>query len=136
MKNPYLLYVEDDEIEVIKFIHTLEPYFGNEHIKIANNGKKGWEFLSENALNPPKLIVLDINMPEMNGLELLEKIKGDARLRKIPVIMLTTSDNEKDIMVSYQNQVAGYFVKPFDPEKYTEIISIINSYWETSKTLS
>ncbi len=135
MRKPYILYVEDDEIEVVKFLHSIEPYFDTDAIEIKENGQLGWNFLDKNRAYPPKLIILDINMPEMNGLELLEKIKSDHDLNNIPVLMLTTSENQEDISISYQNQVAGYFIKPFDPDHYQKIIDIINTYWATAKTI-
>ncbi len=134
MNSPYILYVEDDEIEVMKFLHTLKDYDVDKNIKVANDGEQGWDKLEENRVNPPQLIILDINMPKLNGLELLSRIKSDKDFRTIPVIMLTTSENQKDIETSFKNQVAGYFVKPFEPEEYKEIIAIINRYWTVSQT--
>ncbi len=136
MNTPYILYVEDDEIEVMKFLHALKDYDVAKNIKVATDGEQGWQRLEENRVNPPRLIILDINMPKLNGLELLSKIKNDKDFQTIPVIMLTTSENQKDIETSFKNQVAGYFVKPFEPEKYNEIIASINRYWTYSQTLN
>ncbi len=136
MKSPYILYVEDDEIEVMKFLHTIKDYFDSERITVANDGAEGLKVLVENRMHLPKLIILYINMPKMNGLELLSVIKKDSDFKNIPVIMLTTSENKKDVTTSFKNQVAGYFVKPFDPEKYKDIIRVINQYWQQSQTIS
>ena len=132
MKNKYILYVEDDEIEVMKFKMTLESEGFIEDIKVAYNGEEGLNVLNENRKNLPKLIILDINMPKMNGLELLEKIKNDLDFSKIPVIMLTTSSNPNDVLKSYAQHVAGYFVKPFGVDEYRNILKVIKQYWENS----
>ncbi len=133
--SSYILYVEDDEIEVMKFTHSIGKYWDSSRVKIANDGLQALDFMECHRLNLPKLIVVDINMPNMNGLELLEKLKSDNEYKSIPVIMLTTSDNRRDIEFSFKNQVAGYFVKPFKAEKYKEIIKSISHYWLHSESI-
>lgn len=131
--SKYLMYLEDDPIELMKFKMAFKEVQQDIAITSYKNGLEGWEHLIANSNNLPQIIVLDLRMPIMNGFEFLEKLKSNVTFRKIPVIVLTTSDNENDILYSFDHQVAGYFVKPFSTEDYNEIILKINQYWETSK---
>jgi len=79
----------------------------------------------------PDLILLDLNMPRMNGREFLQEIKRDARLRAIPVIILTTSDVERDVIESYDLGAAGYIVKPVDLDQLIQAVKGMESYWFT-----
>lgn len=128
----YILYLEDDDIDAIKFSSTLKNLDFNEEIVIKENGEAGINWLNENRSWLPKIIVLDLNMPMMNGLEFLETIKADEHFKKIPVIVFTTSNNKVDIHSSFENQVAGYMVKPFELKDYTDIITTIKNYWDNS----
>ncbi len=86
----------------------------------------------KNANAPcPDLILLDINMPRMNGREFLASIKADEKLAAIPVVVLTTSDADKDIKASYQMGAAGYITKPVDIDQFIDAISQLNNYWFT-----
>ncbi len=130
----YLLYLEDDPIELIKFQSAFNEINPGITIKSFSNGQEGWDFLIKNPNNAPSVIVLDLKMPVMNGFEFLEKIKNNVSFRKIPVIILSTSNHENDILYSFDHQVAGYFVKPFSTKDYNNIIAKVNEYWQTSKT--
>ena len=79
----------------------------------------------------PDLILLDLNMPRMNGREFLAEIKQDTLLKDIPVVVLTTSDVERDIVASYQLQAAGYITKPVDLNQFTQAIANLGNYWFT-----
>ncbi len=136
MKGSYILYVEDDEIEVMKFQHTMNRFLQEGKIEVAENGEEGLALLDANRANLPKIIVLDINMPKMNGFELLEKIKNDNDFKRVPCIMLTTSNHKSDIDKSFKLSAAGYFVKPFEAEQYHNIIKNIYHYWRLSQTLN
>jgi len=78
---------------------------------------------------PPKLVLLDLKMPRMDGLQVLERLKGDARTRKIPVVMLTSSREEGDLLKSYSLGVNSYIVKPVDFEQFAETVSQVGMYW-------
>lgn len=125
-KEPILL-VEDDIVDqmtvqrALKDIHSSNPLF------IVNNGEEALEFLKKS--NKVWIILLDLNMPKMNGIEFLKIIKQDAALKNIPVIVLTTSKEETDIIESYNLGVSGYMIKPVDYSKYVEVVKTINSYW-------
>lgn len=133
MRNKdYILYLEDDEIDAIKFTSTLKSLDFDKDIIIKENGEQGLQWLEENKTWLPKIIVLDLNMPRMGGLEFLETIKKDVNFKKIPVIIFTTSNNTIDIHSSFEHQVAGYMVKPFEHNDYKEIITLIKNYWDKS----
>ena len=130
----YILYIEDDEIDAIKFAATLKNLNFSEDIVTKENGQEGLDWLFENKNQLPKIIVLDLNMPKMGGLEFMEAIKADEILKKIPIIVFTTSDEKIDIQRSFQYQVSGYMVKPFDQKAYSDIIILIKEYWDKSAT--
>ena len=132
----YILYIEDDKLETMRFQMALHQNKFIGEIKIAENGAKGLEILNEQRHHLPNIIVLDLQMPIMNGFEFLAVIKEDITLRRIPIIILTTSKNETDIFQSYDFQVAGYFTKPFSNREYNGIVKCIKDYWEISKTIS
>jgi two-component system, chemotaxis family, response regulator Rcp1 len=77
----------------------------------------------------PDLILLDLNLPRKNGLEVLEEIKGDSRLRRIPVIMLTTSSSARDVAACYDRGVNCYVVKPLELDDFTALVAAINRFW-------
>ncbi len=132
MKLTNFLLVEDDEIDVM----ALKRAFKNNHIQnkldIASDGVQALDMLYGRNNVPqvcPDLILLDINMPKMNGLELLKTIRSDSKLKSLSVIVLTTSDNEKDKMEAYNLNVAGYILKPVQVDSFIGIMAIINKYW-------
>ncbi len=129
----YILYLEDDAVELMKFEMAFTKLNRTMQIQSFENGLLGWEFLVNNKRHLPKIIILDLKMPVMSGLEFLENIKNHLSLRKIPIIVLTSSEDKNDILFSYENQVAGYFVKPFSIKDYDETIQRINEYWAVSK---
>jgi len=125
-----ILLVEDDEIEMLKFKKALIKI--NSPIKTlsAKNGEEALE-LCENSI--PNLIFLDLKMPRMNGLEFLSLLKKNEKLRRIPVMILTTSNNDKDINDAYKIGVAGYVVKPLRYEKYVAQIKKVIEYWSINE---
>jgi len=131
--KPYILYVEDDDLEVMKFKMALASHKMDYPLEITTNGEEALTFLKSKLYDLPRLILLDLRMPRMNGFEFLEVVKNNVALKRIPIIILTSSNDENDITQSYDLQVAGYFVKPFDPEDYNKMILQIENYWTTSK---
>ncbi|MGI0492094.1 response regulator [Alkalinema pantanalense CENA528] len=131
--DPILL-VEDDRIDVLNVKRGLREIQATNPLYVVEDGEEALEFL-RNAQNPkPALILLDLNMPRMNGLELLQVLKGDPVLKMIPVIILTTSQEEKDRQESFRLSVAGYMVKPLDYENFLEILQAIYQYWLLSQS--
>jgi len=99
----------------------------------SRDGEEALEYLRDDNNRKPYIILLDLNMPKMNGIEFLKIIKGDPVIRSIPVVMLTTSDDERDIAESFYLNVAGYIVKPSDHEQFLETIRIIDLYGSFSE---
>ena len=131
--RPVLL-VEDDTIDAM----TVQRAFRD--LKVTNslahtlNGEEALAYLTEEGNERPCVILLDLNMPKMNGLEFLRHIKADPELRKIPAIVLTTSNEERDIVASFKLSVAGYIVKPVDYQKFVEAVRTIDLYWTLSES--
>lgn len=132
-KSLHLLLVEDNEGDVILTKEAFEESKVITDISIAKNGKQALDFLyqREQFINAsrPDLILLDINMPVYNGLEVLSKIKLDNDLKTIPVIMLTTSNSKKDIDLAYLNHAHNFIKKPLDIQELLEAVLKIEKFW-------
>jgi DNA-binding response OmpR family regulator len=100
---------------------------------IANNGKEALFYLNDEKYQKPAIILLDMNMPKMNGLEFLEIVKNDDELKKIPVIVLSTSKADSDRIDSFNLGIAGYMVKPMDYKKFVDVIKTIHMYWKLNE---
>ena len=128
-----ILLVEDDFVDAM----TVKKVFGKLDISnplhICGNGEEGITWLYENRFNLPGLILLDLNMPKMNGLEFLKEIKSDPDFKMIPVIVLTTSAEERDRVESFNHSVAGYMLKPYKYGEFVEMVQYIRAYWEKSE---
>ena len=129
-----ILLVEDDpgDQKLVK-LSLQNQKIANE-LHIANNGSEALEYLKQNNNGSdgafrPDLILLDLNMPGMSGKEFLKKVKSDQELKTIPVVILTTSDSEKDIMELYNLHASGYVKKPIDLSEFKEAIKQIAEYW-------
>jgi len=127
-----ILLVEDDSVDMM----TVKRAFKD--LKVVNplvhrvNGEEALEYL-RGGDKRPCVILLDLNMPKMNGIEFLKVAKVDEKLKTIPVVVLTTSQEEQDIVGSFKLSVAGYIVKPVDYEKFVEAIKTIELYWTLSE---
>jgi CheY-like chemotaxis protein len=97
------------------------------------NGEEALNFLRNENNSKPCVILLDLNMPKINGLEFLKIIKDDAELRQIPIIVLTTSKDETDKSESFQRSAAGYIIKPTDYKKFVDAIRTVDLYWTLSE---
>jgi len=131
-KKPTLL-VEDDEVDAM----TVQRAFKD--LKVTNelvhriNGEEALKYLRAEDSQMPCVILLDLNMPKMNGIEFLKILKEDEKLKKFPVVVLTTSKEEHDIVESFELSVAGYIVKPVDYKRFVEAIRAIDLYWTLSE---
>lgn len=123
-----VLLIEDDTIETLKFERITNSIELDVDIIVANNGKEALSYLKAGR-NLPDLILLDLNMPKMNGLEFLNKLKGHDTLRSLPTVVLSTSDHQKDIRKSYEAGIAGYIVKPLKYDDYITVIKALLNYW-------
>ncbi len=128
-----ILLVEDNEPDVILTQEAFEEARVANNLYVARDGVEAMEFLRREgpfAGSPrPDVVLLDINMPRKNGLEVLEELKADPELRSIPVIVLTTSQAEEDILRSYQSHASSYVVKPVGFENFFQAIRAFEGYW-------
>jgi len=129
----HILLVEDDDIDVMSIQRSLKK------LKIANplvRAKDGVEALDilrgengQEKLNHPFLILLDLNMPRMGGLEFLDEIRNDEDLKTAVVFVMTTSSDEKDIFAAYEKNIAGYIVKSNAEETFLAALQMLDHYW-------
>lgn len=129
-KEIHILLVEDNEGDIVLAREALEEARIKNRITVITDGEKALEYLFCNDNNrKPDLILLDMNLPKVNGLEVLAKIKADEALKIIPVVMLTTSTSEQDVLDAYRNYVNCYINKPIDLEEFIVVIKNIESFW-------
>jgi CheY-like chemotaxis protein len=128
-----ILLVEDDVVDVMTIKRALKDLKVTNDLVLGVNGEEALDYLKNNSNRTPCLIVLDLRMPKMNGLEFLKNVKNDNNLRKVPVVVLTTSENEEDRSDSFKLGAAGYMVKPADYEKFVETIRTVDLYWTLSE---
>ena len=130
--NLNVLLIEDDTIEIMKLNRTISTLKLNHNIIEANNGEDALKIL-ERKETLPDIILLDLNMPKINGIEFLSILKKDSLLKHIPTIVLTTSNNQKDLLECYKIGIAGYVLKPLRYEDYVSKIEILLSYWSINE---
>lgn len=125
--------VEDNEGDIVLTMEALREAKIKNEIDVARDGEQAMMFLMKEGpyqdVQTPDIIFLDINLPKIDGTQILSMIKNDDALKVIPVIMLTTSDAERDIMKSYYNHANCYITKPVDLDKFIEVIHTIKSFW-------
>ncbi len=131
--NRPILLVEDDEVDVMTVKRAAKIIKIKNPIHHAGDGEAALEYLEENEGKIPCIIILDINMPRMNGIEFLKIIKEDDRFKRIPVIVLTTSKEQQDRYETFNLSVAGYMLKPVDYDQFVEIMDTIKKYWSLSE---
>jgi CheY-like chemotaxis protein len=128
--NRPILLVDDDVVSTMLLQRALSSLHIGNRLHVANNGVEAIQWLKDiKDEDKPCIILLDLKMPKMGGLEFLEAFRRDQSLRTIPVIVLTTSKEQKDIRASYDLGVAGYMVKPVDFLQFIEMIKAIDQYW-------
>ena len=133
-RNLNILLIEDDMIEVMKLNRAKSALQLNHKIIEANNGEDALAAL-ERKDSLPDIILLDLNMPKINGLEFLQILKNDERLRYIPTIILTTSNNQRDLLECYKLGIAGYILKPLKYEDYVSKIEKLLRYWSMNELI-
>jgi CheY-like chemotaxis protein len=131
--NKPILLVEDDEVDRITVQRALREIRVTNQLQIAGNGEEALEILKDANRERPGIILLDLNMPRMNGVEFLRVIKSDDELKRIPVIVLTSSREEQDRVESFNLSVAGYMIKPVDYRQFVEVVRAIDLYWTLSE---
>lgn len=130
-----ILLIEDDVIEVMKLNRAVSSLQLNHRIHEASNGEEALKVLEQKD-KLPDIILLDLNMPKINGIEFLRIIKGDERLRHIPTIILTTSSNQRDLLECFKIGISGYVLKPLKYEDYVSKIEKLLAYWSINELIS
>lgn len=133
-----LLLVDDDEVDVMTVQRALKKNNITNPFYVANNGMEALAMLrgEDNLPRIPlerRLVLLDLNMPKMGGIEFLRELRADPNLRAIPVIVLTTSQEDKDKVEAYHLNVAGYIVKPVTFTNFVKVVAALNQYWTLSE---
>ncbi|MBI5568889.1 MAG: response regulator [Desulfomonile tiedjei] len=131
-----ILLVDDDKVDAMAVKRAIKELNIPNPLKVANNGEQALEYLRDSKNPKPCLILLDINMPRMNGIEFLKVAKQDDSLRPIPIIMLTTSREYEDKYRSFDLGVAGYMIKPASHVEFIELVRAIDSYWTASESIA
>ena len=132
-KGVKILLVEDNEGDIVLTLEALKEAKVSNGIEIVRDGEEALQYLRKEGrfkkAETPNLILLDINLPRLGGKEVLAEIKKDKDLMIIPVVMLTTSDSEKDILESYQYHANCYITKPVDFQKFMDVVRTIKDFW-------
>ena len=127
-----VLFIEDDNIETMKLQRTVSKLSLHHKITEAKNGEQALEIL-KSASSLPDIILLDLNMPRMSGIEFLKILKADEVMRYIPTIILTTSENRVDLLECYKTGIAGYIIKPLKYQDYQDKLEKVFAYWDVNE---
>ena len=136
MEKPVnILLIDDDEVDCMNVQRAFKKSNISNPLHIAHNGVEGLDMLrgtnNVQKIDPmPRIIMLDINMPKMNGLEFLKEMRADKDLHNISVFIMTTSNDDKDRFEAYNYNVAGYIIKPISFESFVTTVSILNNFWQ------
>lgn len=133
MSEKIILVVEDDRVDVMSIKRAVKELKIPNPLVIVSNGEEALNYLYDGDNSLPAIILLDINMPKMNGIEFLSVIKQDDKLKRLPVIILTTSQEDEDRFESFELGASGYMLKPVDHENFVDVIRIIHTYWSLSE---
>lgn len=128
-----ILLAEDDSVDAMTVKRAFSELKVTNELVRAINGEEAIEYLKTHTDKKPCVILLDLNMPKMNGIEFLKVAKADNELRQIPVVVLTTSKEDRDKVETFKFSVAGYIVKPVDYKKFVEAMKVLNLYWTLSE---
>ncbi len=134
MKNQLeILLVEDNPQDAELVIRALNQCMPANHLAHVSDGQQALDFLfdpaTEEARKPPKVVLLDLKMPKVGGLEVLREIRANERTRLLPVVILTSSREDCDVAEAYRLGVNSFIVKPVDFENFLEVVSNMGSYW-------
>ena len=127
-----LLLIEDNTADVELTLHVFRKHNFTNHIHVVCDGAEALEWIfgaARDVARIPKLILLDLKLPKVNGLEVLARIKSDPRTKRIPVVVLTSSREDQDLFLCYELGVNSYIVKPVDFGQFTEAVRQLGMYW-------
>jgi len=131
-----ILLVDDSQEDVALTLHALRSENLASRVFVAHDGEEALDFLfcsgphSERSFDhPPKLVLLDLKMPKVDGLQVLKQIKGDARTRTIPVVLMTSSREERDMASGYDLGANSYLQKPVDFDEFRKLVKLLGLYW-------
>ena len=133
VSNKPILLVEDDQVDVMTVTRALKEIHVTNPVVSRENGEEAIAYLRDPDSEKPCLILLDLNMPIMNGIEFLQVVKNDDELKRTPVVVLTTSEEQQDKVNSFDLGVAGYMAKPVDYRQFVEVMRSIDAYWTISE---
>lgn len=125
-----ILLVEDDEVDVMNVKRAFTKNNIQNPIFVANNGVEALQMLEDQIIPLPRIIILDLNMPKMNGIEFLTIIRKSERLKHISVFVMTTSNEDSDKINAYNLNVAGYILKPLSFEKFLTSVATLQNFWQ------
>lgn len=126
----HILLVEDDEVDVMNVTRAFEKNKILNPLYVATDGSEALAMLRDGRVpRERRLVLLDLNMPGMNGFEFLRELRGDRELAMTPVVVMTTSNDEKDKLEAYGFNVAGYLRKPVEFPRFMELTAALNKYW-------
>lgn len=125
-----ILLVEDDQVDVMNVKRAFDKNRIANPLFVANNGAEALDMLRSRQIpDERRIVLLDLNMPRMNGLEFLRELRADAKLQSTVVVVLTTSNDERDKFEAYNLNVAGYLLKPVTFVNFVEVMAALNKYW-------
>ncbi len=131
-----ILLVEDNPYDVELTLTALKENNLTNRVHVLNDGAEALEFIfatgahaQRNIKNVPNVVLLDLKLPKVNGLEVLRRIKSDERTKRIPVVVLTSSQEERDVVESYNLGVNSYIIKPIDFNKFIDAVAKLSLYW-------
>lgn len=131
-KEVTILLVEDDDIDAMAVQRGFDKHKIANQIVRAKDGLEALELIRSEGIERPYLVLLDLNMPRMNGFEFLEQVRVDDELKKTTIFVLTSSKEEEDVLKAYDLHVAGYFVKSEVGAEFNEIIHLLGGYWKVA----
>jgi CheY-like chemotaxis protein len=129
-----ILLIEDDQVDAMTVRRALKELQVSNRLDHVENGEEALDYLRDSGKELPCLILLDINMPIMTGIEFLQEVKAMHEFKRIPTVALTTSDEQKDKVETFNLGIAGYMRKPVDYQQFVEIIRTIDAYWTLSES--
>ena len=130
-----ILLVEDDEVDIMNVQRAFKKNNITNPLYIARNGLEALEMLRDKIVPMPQIVILDLNMPKMNGIEFLQELRQDQHLKHISVFVMTTSNEDSDKLNAYNLNVAGYILKPLSFEKFIASVATLDKYWKLCERL-